>query len=122
MLTLISDLPTSVVGVEVHGNVTAEDYERVLVPAVDAARTASVDGKVRILYVLGHESPDYTAGAVWEDTKLGLAHLRMWERIAVVSDTDWVKHAIHGLGWAIPGEIKVFASDELGDARRWVAS
>ena len=93
-----------------------------LVPAVDAARTASVDGKVRILYVLGRESPDYTAGAVWEDTKLGLAHLRMWERIAVVSDTDWVKHAIHGLGWAIPGEIKVFASNELSDARRWVAS
>jgi hypothetical protein len=37
VLTLIEDLPPGVVGVEAHGNVTAGDYERVLVPAVEAA-------------------------------------------------------------------------------------
>ena len=121
MLRLIEDLPEGVVGVEASGKVTSEDYERVLVPAVEAARAKS-DGRVRLLYVLGHELPDYTAGAAWEDAKLGLGHLRSWERIAIVGDADWLRHAVHGLGWLMPGEIRVFELDELESAREWVAS
>lgn len=49
MLTLIPDLPASVVGVEAHGKVTAEDYREVLIPAVEAAEAASSDRKVRVL-------------------------------------------------------------------------
>jgi SpoIIAA-like len=121
MLTLIEDLPEGVVGVEAHDKVTAEDYENVLVPAVEAARQAG-DGKVRLLYVLGHDFPDYTGGAAWEDAKLGIGRLRSWERIAVVSDADWLHRAIHGLGWLMPGEVKIFRLAELDDAREWVAS
>jgi hypothetical protein len=122
MLTTIPDLPPTVVGVEAHGKVTAEDYEKVLVPAVEAAHRASTEGKVRVLYVLDADFPDFTAGASWEDTKLGLGHLRHWERIAVVSDADWLRRAIHLLRWAMPGEVRVFASEDLDDARRWVTS
>lgn len=120
MLTLIEGLPDGVVGVEAGGKVTAEDYEHVLIPAFEAAREAA-GGKVRLLYVLGHDFPDYTAGAAWEDTKLGLGHLGSWERIAVVSDADWLRHAIHGLGWLMPGEVKIFGLGELDSAREWVA-
>ena len=122
MLTLIEDLPEGVVGVEAHGKVTSEDYERVLVPAVEAARAKSGDGRVRLLYVLGHEFPDYTAGAAWEDAKLGLGHVRSWERIAIVGDADWLRRAVGGLGWLMPGEIKVFGLEELDGAREWVTS
>jgi hypothetical protein len=116
MLSLIEGLPEAVVGVEAHGKVTAEDYEQVLRPAVDAG-----GGKVRLLYVLGHDFPDYTAGAAWEDAKLGLGHMRSWERIAIVSDADWLRHAIHGLGWLMPGEVRIFGLAELDDARGWVS-
>jgi hypothetical protein len=122
VLKLIADLPEGIVGVEAEGKVTAEDYERVLIPAVEAAREASAEGKVRVLYVLGREFPDYTAGAAWEDTKLGLGHLRSWERIAIVGDSEWLRHAIHGLGWLLPGEVKTFGTDELDRAREWVTS
>lgn len=122
MLTLIPDLPATVVGVEAHEKVTAEDYERVLIPAVEAAESAASDGKVRMLYVLGEDFPDFTAGAAWEDTKLGVGRLRHWERIAVVGDAEWLRHAIHVLSWAMSGEVRVFASDDLDEARAWVAS
>ena len=122
MLTLIPDLPATVVGVEAHGKVTAEDYVKILIPAVEAAEAASSDRKVRVLYVLGQELPQFTPGAVWEDTKLGLGRRRQWERIAVVGDAVWVRRATHGLGWAMPGEIRVYASDTLNDARLWVTS
>jgi SpoIIAA-like len=120
MLSLIGDLPDHVVGVEAHGEVTAEDYEKVLVPAVEAARAESP--KVRLLYVLGAEFPDYSAGAMWQDTKLGLSHPRSWERIAIVSDADWLRHALNGLGWMFPGEVKLFGTDRGDAAREWVSS
>ena len=120
MLTLIPGLPPTVVGVEAHEKISAEDYEKVLIPAVEAAEAASSDGKVRLLYVLGQEFPDFTAGAAWEDTKLGLGRIRHWERIAVVSDADWLRRAIHALSWAMPGEVRVFASNDLKEARNWV--
>jgi len=120
VLTLIPGLPPTVVGVEAHEKISAEDYEKVLIPAVEAAEAASSDGKVRLLYVLGQEFPDFTAGAAWEDTKLGLGRIRHWERIAVVSDADWLRRAIHALSWAMPGEVRVFASNDLKEARNWV--
>jgi SpoIIAA-like len=122
VLIVIPDLPATVVGVEARERVTSDDYEKVLIPAVEAAEAASGDGKVRLLYVLGPEFPEFTAGAAWEDAKLGLGRLRHWERIAVVGDADWLRRAIHALGWAMPGEVRVFASNELGEARAWVAS
>jgi hypothetical protein len=66
--------------------------------------------------------PDYSAGAVWQDTKLGLGQLRTWDRIAVVTDEDWIENSIHALDWAIPGDIKVFDPDDLDDARRWITT
>jgi SpoIIAA-like len=105
VLTLIEDLPEGVVGVAARGKVTSEDYEQVLVPAVEAAGAKSGDGKMRLLYVLGHEFPGCTAGAAWEDTKLGLGHLGTWERVAVVGDADWLRRAIGGRGWIMPGEV-----------------
>jgi hypothetical protein len=122
MLTLIAGLPEDVVGVEAIGTVSAEDYERVLVPAVEAALAESGDGRIRLLYVVGHEFPDYTAGAAWKDAKLGLGHVRSWERIAIVGDADWLRHTIQGFGWLMPGEIRVFALEELDGARAWVTS
>jgi hypothetical protein len=122
VLTLISDLPDAVVGVRAHEKVTAEDYEKVLVPAVEAAEAASGDGKIRMLYVLGEEFPDFSAGAAWADTKLGLGRIRDWERIAVVSDADWLRRTVHALSWMMPGEVKVFAAHDLDEAREWVTA
>jgi hypothetical protein len=121
-LTRIAGLPATVVGVEAHVRVTVEDYEVVVVPAVKAAEAASSDGKVRVLYVLGREFPEFPAGAAWEATKLAFGRARGWERIAVVGDAAWLGWAIRVVGWAMPGQIRVFASDQLGDARGWVTS
>jgi len=120
VLTLIEDLPPGVVGVEAHGNVTAGDYERVLVPAVEAALRHG--GNLRLLYAFGDDFPDYSAGAAWQDTKLGLGHLRSWERIAIVGDADWLRRTLHALGWALPGEVMMFPSGELDAARAWLTA
>jgi hypothetical protein len=120
MIRVMDGLPDDVVGFEAVGKVTEEDYEQILAPAVEEMIAAH--GKVRCIYVLGEEFEGWTFGAMWEDAKVGGSELRKWEKIALVTDTDWVRHAVKGLGWMIPGDVKVYPVAELADAKAWVSS
>ena len=31
-----------------------------------------------------------SGGAIWQDLKVGIEHFRMWKRIALVTDIDWM--------------------------------
>jgi len=121
VLVLIADLPEGTVGVEAHAAVTAEDDETC--SSRPSRRPPSSRATARCACCTsGHEFPDYSAGAAWQDTKLGLADLREWERIAIVGDAPWLHDAIHGLGRLPPGQIEVFAIDDLHGAREWITS
>ena len=50
---------------------------------------------------------------------VGLKYRSSWKRLAVVTDKDWMRHGIAAFGWLIPGEIRVFAPDELEAAKAW---
>jgi hypothetical protein len=39
-----------------------------------------------------------------------------------VSDAESLRHAVHGLGWMMPGEVKAFQLAEADDARAWVTA
>ena len=47
------------------------------------------------------------AGALWSDTRLWADHRGSWERVAVVTDVDWVEKAVKAFGWMMPGEAGV---------------
>ena len=119
MVEQIPDLPDNVLGFAAKGRVTASDYESVIIPAVEAL--FSRQSKVRFLYHLGEDFSGFEVAAMWDDTKLGLKHLSGWERMAVVSDVEWIRAAIKIFGLAIPGHVRVFHNSELGEAKRWVA-
>jgi stage II sporulation SpoAA-like protein len=59
-------------------------------------------------------------GAMWEDFKIGIEHLSRWERVAVVSDVDWIKHAVNAFRFLMPGEGRIFATSETAAAREWI--
>ena len=119
MLTRIIDLPDNVLGIEASGEITADDYEAVLVPALEQKLHDS--DRLRLLYVLGDGFDGITAGAAWEDAKVGLRHMSRFDRIAVVTDVDWVRHAVKAFGFAMPGDVRVFEGDDLKDAREWIS-
>ena len=39
--------------------------------------------------------------------------------MAVVTDKDWMRHAISAFGWLSPGELRVFEPAELEAAKAW---
>lgn len=61
-------------------------------------------------------------GAMWGDAKLGVSELSAWEKVAVVTDTDWMRHMVKAFGWMIPGDVRVFELGELDDAKEWAAT
>jgi hypothetical protein len=119
MLEPLPALPNGVIGFEAVGEVHARDYEDVLRPAVDAAAAA---GEIRLVYVLGDRFEGYSAGAGWQDARLGAAHHKAWKRMALVSDVDWISHLASLFGWMIPGDFKLFALSDLSEAIAWAAA
>jgi len=119
MIRILDGFPENVLGVEAVGKVTDEDYETVLAPAVRGKLEAH--GKLRFVYVLGDEFDGWTTGAMWEDAKLGVSGSRAWERIAIVTDKDWLGHMVRAFGWMIPGDVRVFDLRELDVATAWAA-
>jgi hypothetical protein len=118
MLELLTDLPDHVVGVRAVGEVEDDDYEDVLVPAIEDR--LSRHDKISLLYVLGDEFTGYDGGAMWEDTKLGLKTFNSYDRMAIVTDAAWVRRSVKAFGWLIPGEVRVFHVDNLAEARTWI--
>ena len=119
MIEKISDLPGNVLGFTASGKVTADDYESVLIPAVE--EKLAEQKKIRLLYHLDDGFTGYEAGALWDDTKIGLKHLTAWERIAVVTDVDWIRTSVKVFGFAMPGEVKVFENSGLAEAKAWLS-
>ncbi len=119
MIRLLPDMPPGVLGLEAVDDVEREDYEDVLLPAVEAA--ISEHGKVRLVYVLGPEFDDYEGGAAWEDLKLGMSHPASFERIAVVTDARWAGAALRVFSALWPGQARAFPLAELESAKRWAA-
>ena len=120
MLELLSDLPDNVIGVRAIGEVDDDDYEDVLVPAIEDRLTRH--NKIRLLYVLGTEFTGYDDDAMWEDVKLGVKTFNSYDRMAIVTDDVSVRRTIKAFGWLIPGEVQVFHLDGIVQATVWITS
>ncbi|HTQ22761.1 STAS/SEC14 domain-containing protein [Mycobacterium sp.] len=102
-----------------HGHVTKADYETVLIPAIE--ERLSRHDKVRIYYEIAPDFAGIDPGAVWEDTKVGFSHFLRWERFAVVTDVEWITHAVKLFGFLMPGEFRAFPTAQATQAREWIA-
>jgi hypothetical protein len=119
MIERIPNLPDNVLGFSAKGEVTADDYESVIIPAVEALFARHE--KVRFLYHLGGDFSGFEATAMWDDAKLGLRHLTGWEKMAVVSDVDWIRGAMRVFGLAMPAHVRVFHNSEMTEAIKWIS-
>ncbi|MCF3972536.1 STAS/SEC14 domain-containing protein [Paracoccus salsus] len=116
---LLDGFPDAVIAIRAIGEVTSRDYEDRLIPLV--RKMESRHGRVRLLMQVGPDFERYTAGAMWDDARLGLTHWRSFERVAVVSDIGWIARGVKMFAPLMPGEVAVFPSDAMDAARSWIA-
>lgn len=119
MIELMSGLPDGVLGFTATGKVTGEDYEEVVVPAVEAG--LEEHSHLSLIYHLGESFTGFAAAALWDDAKVGLKHLTAWDRAAVVTDVEWIRNAAKVFGFVLPCHVRVFGNGQLAEAREWVA-
>lgn len=119
MIEVISGLPDHVIGIEAKGQVTRSDYETVIIPIVE--EKLKRHEKINFLYYIGNEFSGMDTEAMWADAKVGLRHLIAWNKIALVTNVDWIRWAVKLFEVVMPGHVKVFANDQLPEARVWVS-
>lgn len=120
---MLQELPThreGIVGFEAKGKIEAKDYQEILLPLLEKFRAEGK--KIRFLFYLGPDFTGFTPGATWEDFKLGLQHIRTFERCAVVSDTEWIRSGAQFVGSLIPCPFRTFKNSELNEAQLWLDS
>ena len=98
---------------------TKSDYDLVLVPAVLKALRAHET--IRLYYETGADFAGIDPGAIWDDFKVGMEHLMRWQRVAVVTDVEWIRHAVRFFGFLMPSTTKLFLQSEAAQAREWIA-
>ena len=118
MIEALSGFPDSILAFGCRGQVTKADYDTVIIPAAEKA--AKAHGKIRLYYEIGKEFASIEPAAMWEDFKVGIGHLSHWERIAVVTDVDWIKFAAQAFGFLMPGKLRVFPAGGAEAARAWI--
>lgn len=118
MIEIQPGFPDAVLAVRASGRVTADDYRDVLIPATEDK--LGRHAQLRLLYHLGPDFKRFTTTALWDDARLGLHHLRDFERVALVTDVEWLGKLAGRTGRSLGPEIRHFSDAELEYAREWV--
>jgi hypothetical protein len=76
--------------------------------------------KIRVFYKTTANFTSYDPGAIWEDMKIGMEHPTRWERVAVITDVDWIVQMMRLLSLLMPFPTKLFLSSEPAQANAWI--
>ncbi len=118
--TLINDMPDDVLAIKATGQITSRDYEQTLMPLME--KKLKDHKKLKMLFYAGPDFEGYSAGAMWDDAKLGLMHFTDFSKIAVVTDVGWVRMGIKLFAPFFPAQVHLFSNAELNDAKAWITA
>ncbi|PRY19685.1 SpoIIAA-like protein [Aliiruegeria haliotis] len=118
MITIDTGTDGGPIEVRMSGEIAGADYEDTLVPAIESA--LQDHDSIRMLVIAGDDFKGFDLGAVWADTKLGLSHWKGFDRIAMVTDTGWLRTSIRLASPLLPCPAQVFLLADIEAARRWL--
>jgi SpoIIAA-like len=122
MIENVTDLPPGTLGFSAAGKFTSDEYRQMIEPIYAALERGE---KLNIYFELADDFEGLDLGAVLQDMKaagsVGSKHRSSWQRMALVTDMDWVRHGASVFGWLAPGELRLFDLSERDKARAWMA-
>ncbi len=113
-------MPDNIVAFRATGNVDKTDFEKVLIPAVEAL--VKKQDKINFLLLLDTPIKNFTLGAFLKDLGLGLKHFTKWHKMAIVTESKEVINFTDFFSYISPGKAKGFTPDQLTPASQWVSS
>jgi hypothetical protein len=119
MIEVLPGFPDGVMAIRCASQITRQDYEHVVIPMLEAALQQHL--KLR-MYCQVDSFSGMSPGALWDDVKVGVEHLTRWERVAVVTDIDWIGKATKLSAFLMPYEARVFPLADAEQAREWIVA
>ena len=119
MLELLEGFDDATIALKTSGEVTRQDYEEILIPRVKEILQTNDNVKCFMYFT---EGTTYSAGAMATDTVFGIRHLFSWQRIALVTDVEWMHKAAGFFMGLLPCEGKVFSEEKYDEAKTWIES
>ncbi|GBE44196.1 MAG TPA: STAS/SEC14 domain-containing protein [Rhizobiales bacterium] len=120
MFKILPESKGALLAIQASGELTVEDYEKILVPKLRAL--FAEHSKLRILIEFADDFSCWASpGAAWDDMKIGLRHGGDFEKIALVGAPDWVEWGMKFYGLFVRGEIRAFPAGAREQALGWLA-
>lgn len=120
MIGVLPDLPPNVAGFRASGDVTKEDFEKVLFPEIK--KHVALSGKLNFVFYVDTPLKNFSMGAWIRDIWLGIKQFASWRKIAIISDVEKIRNFTDNISFLLPGEYKGFPVAELQNAIRWAAT
>ncbi len=119
MLRRMTDIPAGTIGFEAVGEVEDDDWEEIVEPVL--RQEIAAGRNVRLLYLIGTGAREVEGDAMRADAEFRMRHATSYERVAVVSDEDWMRPALRALSFLLPGKARGFRVHDLAEAKAWLA-
>lgn len=119
MIQEIYNLPANMVGFKASGEVTEDDFKRIVLPQVE--KLVQRTDKLNYMLVLDTSIDKFTFGAWIQDAWMGLKQLSKWHRAAIITDSENIKNFTEIFDAFMLAEFKVFEKEKQQEAIDWVS-
>lgn len=120
MIGILPGIPPNVAGFKASGEVTREDYEKIVFPVI--RQHVETFGHLNFVFYVDTSLKNFSAGAWARDIWLGLKELVRWHKVAIISDVERIRRFTDTISHLLPGEYKGFPTHLLEDAIRWAST
>ncbi len=118
MLEILPESDDKTLIVKASGTLTAEDYEKYFIPAME--ERFEHHKKINVLIWFSDDFTGWEAQAAWDDMVFGIQHRNDFEKLAVVTGQQWIQWATNIGAYFMEGQIKTFSDDQFADALNWI--
>jgi len=120
MFEILPESKDALLAVRASGKLTAEDYEKILLPKLN--ELFKVHKKLDMLVLFDEDFACWSSPqAVWDDAKIGLQHPNDFNRIALVGAPQWVEWGMKLYSLFVKGNIRSFPAGQKEDAFVWLS-
>lgn len=114
----VLDAPENVVAFRALGEVTKDDYQSIMEPAVE--KLVERINEINFLFLIDTDLENFTTAAWMQDAMIGLKNLGKWNRAAIVTDSERAITFTNGFSYFVPGEFRGYKKESYQEAMNWV--
>jgi hypothetical protein len=118
MLEVLPESEGNVLILKATDKLTDQDYRGVLIPRLEAILREH--DKARFLLDTGDGFPGMEPAAMWDDLRFGLAHRHDFEKLGIITSSQWMRPLMRLAARLMCGEIETFFPSERGRALDWI--